>query len=290
MTKIADLLAAGPTLSFEFGPPRTPEGEKTLANTLVELEPLAPSFVSVTYGAGGSTRDKTREIVEHIHRDTSMVVMPHLTCVAHRRAEVVDIVTGYHDAGLRNILALAGDPPADGAPVASDFRYAVELIELVREVGDFSVGVAAHPEGHPRSPDRASDRRFLAAKLAAADFGITQFFFAADDYFAMVDDLAALGVHTPVIPGVIPVTNAGQVERFARLAGAAFPTWLAERLTAAADQPEEVRRIGVEVACALTRELLDRGAPGIHFYTLNFARATKEIYTTLGLGPAVPST
>jgi methylenetetrahydrofolate reductase (NADPH) len=290
VTKIGDLLAAGPTLSFEFGPPRTPEGEKTLANTLVELEPLAPSFVSVTYGAGGSTRDKTREIVEHIHRDTSMVVMPHLTCVAHRRAEVVDIVAGYHDAGLRNILALAGDPPADGAPVASDFRYAVELIELVREVGDFSVGVAAHPEGHPRSPDRASDRRFLAAKLAAADFGITQFFFAADHYFAMVDDLAALGVHTPVIPGVIPVTNAGQVERFARLAGAAFPAWLADRLTAVADQPEEVRRIGVEVACALTRELLDRGAPGIHFYTLNFARATKEIYATLGLGPTVPST
>ena len=286
MTRIADLLAAGRTLSFEFGPPRSPEAEATLARTLVELEPLAPSFVSVTYGAGGSTRDKTREIVEHIHRDTSMVVMPHLTCVAHTRAEVVDIVAGYRDAGLANILALAGDPPAgEGPPAASDFRYALELVELVREVGEFSVGVAAHPEGHPRSPDRPSDRRHLAAKMAVADFAITQFFFAADDYFAMVDDLAALGVHTPVIPGVIPVTNLAQVERFAALAGAAFPAWLADRLGAAADRPDEVRRIGVEVACALTQELLDRGAPGIHFYTLNFARATKEIYAALGLGP-----
>ncbi|MGH9156201.1 MAG: methylenetetrahydrofolate reductase [Acidimicrobiales bacterium] len=289
MTRIGDLLAAGPTLSFEFGPPRTPEGEATLDKTLLALELLQPSFVSVTYGAGGSTRDKTREIVEHIHRDTSMEVMPHLTCVAHTRSEVVDIVAGYRDAGLENLLALAGDPPADGGSPSGDFTYAMELIELVREVGDFSVGVAAHPEGHPRSPDRSSDRRHLAAKLAAADFGITQFFFEADDYFAMVDDLAALGVETPVIPGVIPVTNAGQVERFARLAGAAFPAGLAERLTAVGDRPDEVRRIGVEVATALTRELLDRGAPGIHFYTLNFARATREIYANLGLGPAVAS-
>lgn len=288
MTKIAELLAAGPTLSFEFGPPRTPEGEVTLEKTLGALEPLRPSFVSVTYGAGGSTRDTTREIVQHIHRDTSMEVMPHLTCVAHSRAEVTEIVTGYRDEGLDNILALAGDPPGDAGDRASDFRYAVELIELVRQVGDFSVGVAAHPEGHPRSPDRASDRRHLAAKLARADFGITQFFFDADHYFAMVDDLAALGVHTPVIPGVIPVTNAGQVERFARLAGAAFPAALGRRLAAVADRPDEVRRIGVEVATELTAELLDRGAPGIHFYTLNFARATTEIYANLGLGPAPP--
>ncbi|MGH9166169.1 MAG: methylenetetrahydrofolate reductase [Acidimicrobiales bacterium] len=285
MARIADLLAAGPTLSFEFGPPRTPEGERTLANTLIELEPLRPSFVSVTYGAGGSTRDTTRQIVSSINRDTSMTAMPHLTCVAQRRSEVVDIVEGYRAEGIENILALAGDPPADGGDHPTDFRYAIELIELVRGIGGMSVGVAAHPEGHPRSPDRATDRRHLAAKLAAADFGITQFFFRAADYFTMVDELAALGVHTPVIPGVIPVTNAGQVERCARLAGAAFPAELAGRLGAVADRPEEVRRIGVDVATALSQELLDGGAPGVHLYTLNFARATKEICANLGGWP-----
>jgi methylenetetrahydrofolate reductase (NADPH) len=285
MARIADLLSAGRTLSFEFGPPRTEAAERTLEKTLIELEPLRPSFVSVTYGAGGSTRDKTREIVAHIARDTSMTPMPHLTCMAHRRADIVDILTGYQNQGLENILALAGDPPADGQPVASDFSYAIELVELVRELGGFSVGVAAHPEGHPRSPDRASDRRRLADKLRVADFAITQFFFRADDYWGLVGDLQRLGVHTPVIPGVIPVTNVSQVERFAELAGADFPADLAARLRAVADRPDEVRRIGVEVATELTRDLLDGGAPGIHFYTLNFSRATREIYANLGLEP-----
>ena len=287
MTRIADLLAGGRTLSFEFGPPRTPEGHRLLEKTLIELEPLHPSFVSVTYGAGGSTRDTTRQIVEHIQRDTAMTPMPHLTCVAHTRADIVEIVSHYRDAGLHNLLALAGDAPAEGGPYPTDFRYALELIELVRELGDFSVGVAAHPELHPRSAgDRDHDRRHLAAKLRRADFGITQFFFRATDYFTMVDELAALGVDTPVIPGVIPVTNAGQVERFATLAGAAFPADLGARLSAAADRPDEVRRIGVEVASNLTQELLDGGAPGIHFYTLNSARATREIFDNLGIGPA----
>ena len=286
MARIADLLAAGQTLSFEFGPPRTEEAERTLEKTLIDLEPLQPSFVSVTYGAGGSTRDKTREIVLHIAHDTAMTPMPHLTCVAHRREEIVEILTGYREEGLENVLALAGDPPIDGSTAASDFAYAIELVELVRDMGGFSVGVAAHPEGHPRSPDRASDRRHLAAKLRVADFGITQFFFRAADYWQMVDDLSRLGVTTPVIPGVIPVTNASQVERFARLAGAAFPEDLAARLQAVADRPDEVRRIGVETATELTRDLLEGGAPGVHFYTLNFSRATKEIYANLGLGPA----
>ncbi|MBA2624515.1 MAG: methylenetetrahydrofolate reductase [Acidimicrobiia bacterium] len=282
-----ELLAAGQTFSFEFGPPRTEQAERTLEKTLVELEPLAPSFVSVTYGAGGSTRDKTREIVEHIHRDTSMAVMPHLTCVAHTRGEITEIVEGYRDQGIASILALAGDPPLDGGPVSGDFRYAIELIELVRELGDFSIGVAAHPELHPRSAgDRAADRRHLAAKLARADFGITNLFFRATDYLTMVDELDALGVRTPVLPGIIPVTNVAQVERFATLSGAAVPAELADRLHAVADRPEEVRRIGVDVAAALTAELLERGAPGVHFYTLNFSRATKEIYAALGKGPA----
>jgi methylenetetrahydrofolate reductase (NADPH) len=287
--QVHELLAAGQTLSFEFGPPRTEQAERTLEKTLLALEPLQPSFVSVTYGAGGSTRDKTREVVEHIHRDTSMTVMPHLTCVAHIRDEIVEIVSGYRDAGMRNLLALGGDPPLEGPPPPSDFEYASELIDVVRDLGDFSVGVAAFPELHPRSAgDRVADRRHLAAKLRRADFGITQFFFKAADYWTMVDELAALGVDTPVIPGIIPVTNVSQVERFARLAGSEFPPDLAERLWAVADDPDEVRRIGVDVAIDLTRDLLEGGAPGIHFYTLNFSRATREIYAALGLGPASP--
>jgi len=286
MVKIDGLLAAGRTFSFEFFPPRTEEAERILEKTLIELEPLQPSFVSVTYGAGGSTREKTREIVSRIDRETSMTPMPHLTCMGHSRVEVIDIVTAYRGEGMDNLLALAGDPPADGPPPGGDFTYAMELIEIVRDLGDFSIGVAAHPELHPRSPDRDSDRRHLAAKLRLADFGITQFFFKAESYWTMIDELAALGVEAPVIPGVIPVTNVAQVERFAKLAGAAFPSDVAERLYRVADDPADVRRVGVEVATELTRELLDGGAPGIHFYTLNFARATKEIFANLGLGPA----
>ena len=195
------------------------------------------------------------------------------------------ILTEYRDAGLQNILALAGDPPPGEQPsrVEGELTYALELVELVQEVGDFSVGVAAHPELHPRSPDRASDREHLAAKLAVADFGITQFFFRASDYLTMVDELAALGVTKPVLPGIMPVTNAGQVKRFAEMAGAEFPADLAERLVAASDDPAEVRRIGVEVATELCQELLDAGVPGLHFYTLNRSTATREIYANLGL-------
>ena len=286
MTKIHELLTRGTTLSFEFGPPRTDEQRQRLEKTLLELEPLQPSFVSVTYGAGGSTRDMTREVVEHIHRDTSMTPMPHLTCVAHTRAEIRSIVEGYRDVGLVNLLALGGDPPLDATEeVASEFSYACELIDIARDIGDFSIGVAAFPEGHPRSTSLDEDRRWLASKLEAADFGITQFFFKAQPYWEMVEALSALGCDKPVIPGVIPVTNVAQVERFARLAGAEFPADLAERLYAVEGDPAEVRRIGVDMAVRLTAELLEGGAPGIHFYTLNFSKATKEIYAELNLGP-----
>ena len=285
MTKIADLLAVGRTYSFEFFPPKSDEATALLEKTIGELEPLAPSFVSVTYGAGGSTRERTRDVVLHIERDTSLPAMAHLTCIGHSRQELVDILTGYREAGIENILALAGDPPPGEEPAAveTELAYALDLVELVREVGDFSVGVAAHPELHPRSPDRASDREHLAAKLSAADFAITQFFFRASDYLTMVDELAALGCTKPVLPGIMPVTNVGQVKRFAEMAGAAFPEDLAERLVAASDDAAEVRRIGVEVATGLCQELLDAGAPGLHFYTLNRSTATREIYANLGL-------
>ncbi|HEX2039232.1 MAG TPA: methylenetetrahydrofolate reductase, partial [Acidimicrobiales bacterium] len=210
-----------------------------------------------------------------------------LTCVAHTRAQIEDILTGYRDEGIENILALAGDPPvlADGEPVPpSDFRYACELVELVRSIGDFSVGVAAHPELHPRSDgDRARDRDRLAEKLAAADFAITQFFFRAESYFEMVAELADRGVTKPVLPGIMPVTNPGQVKRFAELAGAEFPADLAARIAEVADDPAAVRAIGVEVATELCCELLQEGVPGLHFYTLNRSTATREIHANLDL-------
>jgi methylenetetrahydrofolate reductase (NADPH) len=283
MTRIGDLLAAGPTHSFEFAPPRTPEAEERLEKTLIELEPLHPSFVSVTYGALGSTRDTTRRIVEHIARDTSMTPMPHLTCVAHRRDEVVSIVEGYRDAGLHNILALGGDPP-EGEVVESDFEFATDLIEVVREVGDFSIGVAAFPEGHPRSPDLATDRQHLARKLEQADFGITQFFFRAEDYFRMRDDLAALGVDKPVLPGIMAFVNVDGLRRMSAMNGTVIPDELESRLDQVAGDPPRVRELAVETSVPLIEELLAGGAPGVHLYTLNFPRAAREIWAALGLG------
>jgi methylenetetrahydrofolate reductase (NADPH) len=207
MAHIADMLDAGRTFSFEFFPPKTPEAELTLEVTLAELELLKPSFVSVTYGAGGATRERTHDLVVSINRNTTMTAMAHLTCAAHRREELVEVVTRYRDSGVENILALGGDPPANLDLPEGDLHHACELVDLVRQVGPFCVGVAAHPELHPSSPDRASDRDFLAAKLRDADFGITQFFFRTSDYVGMLDDLAERGVDKPVIPGIMPITN-----------------------------------------------------------------------------------
>jgi methylenetetrahydrofolate reductase (NADPH) len=283
---VADLLAAGTTYSFEFFPPRTDEAEAQLTRTLAQLEPLRPSFVSITYGAGGSTRDRTHRLVVDILRRTTMTPMAHLTCVGHSRAELVDILQRYRHDGVGDILALRGDAPAGTELPGGDLRHALELVELAREVGPFSIGVAAHPEGHPQAPDRAADRRHLAAKLARADFAVTQFFFRCDDYLALVDDLAARGVDKPVIPGVMPVTNVAQIERFAALSGAEVPAGLRARLRAAADDPAEVRRIGVAAATELCADLLAAGAPGLHFYTLNRSSATREIWAALGLPTA----
>jgi methylenetetrahydrofolate reductase (NADPH) len=209
--------------------------------------------------------------------------MAHLTCAGHRRPEIAEMLEAYQQAGIVNILALGGDEPADEADRRpSDYRYAAELVEDVRAAGRFSIGVAAHPEGHPRSPSRAEDRRHLAAKLDLADFAITQFFFERDHYLRLVDEVGAHGVTKPIVPGIMPVTNKGQVVRMAELSGAAFPAWLAARLDTV-DDPEDVRRVGVEVATELCRDLLDAGAPGLHFYTLNRSSATREIYANLGL-------
>jgi methylenetetrahydrofolate reductase (NADPH) len=291
VARIVDLLAAGRTVSFEFFPPKTDGAQMTLGRTIAELEPLDPSFVSVTYGAGGSTRERTHQVVTWVRKETSIAPMAHLTCQGHTRAEVTEILENYRAAGVENILALGGDPPKDPAEARpSDYRYASELVDHITEAGDFSIGVAAHPELHPRSPDRATDRRMLAAKLAAADFAITQFFFELEPYVRLVNELADLGVTKPVLPGIMPVTNTAQITRMAEMSGAAVPGHVRERLEAAGGDPEHTRRIGVEIATELASDLLDAGAPGLHFYTLNRSTATREVHANLGLSNPASAT
>jgi methylenetetrahydrofolate reductase (NADPH) len=282
MTHVRDLIAAGPTVSFEFFPPKTPEGHQNLEKIVGELADLEPSFVSVTYGALGSTRSTTRDVVVRINREYPFPAVAHLTCVGHTRTEIRDLLDEYRSGGVQNILALGGDPPADGSDPGGEFDYAAELVELVRESGDFSIGVAAHPELHPRSPDREGDRRHLADKLALADFGVTQFFFDADDYFAMMDELAALGCDTPVIPGLMLFTTASGLERMAAMNKAALPPVLTERVEAAGDDTDEIRRVAVDTVAELSQRLLDGGAPGLHLYTLNRSAGVTELWPSLG--------
>ncbi|MEX2257008.1 MAG: methylenetetrahydrofolate reductase [NAD(P)H] [Acidimicrobiia bacterium] len=284
MAKINDILAAGETVvSFEFFPPRTDEAMATLHQTLAELKPLAPSFVSVTYGAGGTTRERTHDIVVDINRTMELTAMAHLTCAAHTRAELQEIVRRYGAAGIENILALGGDPPADLELPAGDLAYAIELVRLIRETGDFCIGVAVHPEPHPRSPSVEEDRLHSAEKLREADFAITQFFFDANHYFGLVDALRAHGVDKPVIPGIMPVLSIAGIKRMSEMQGSEFPEWLARKLHAVEDDPAAVRAIGIHEATKLCRELLDGGAPGLHFYTLNRSTATREIHANLEL-------
>jgi methylenetetrahydrofolate reductase (NADPH) len=282
MTKISALLAAGRTFSVEFMGPRSEEALRDLEKTMGELSPLDISFCSVTYGAGGSSREGTHEGVLHIHR-SGHVAMPHLTCVGHTRDEVVGILEQYRDEGLSNVLALAGDPPRDGSPVKGDFRFAVELIELARSIGDYAVGVSAFPEVHPKSPDRATDRKRLAEKLAQADFGITQFFWKAEHYFRMRDELDALRCTTPVIPSVFPIINTATARRFSAMNGSVIPDELEARLDAVEGDAEATRALGVEVATAMSAELLAGDIPGLHVYTMNRSESVLEIWRNLGL-------
>ena len=284
--KITDILAAGPSYSFEFFPPKTPAAADNLAAALTDLEPLAPSFASVTYGAGGGTREMTHEIVTRLHRESSITAMAHLTCVCHTRAELVGIVDRYRGAGIENILALGGDPPKDQDLPPGELDHAIDLVRLVRGEGDFAIGVAAFPEPHPKAASLADDRRRTAEKLAVADFAITQFFFDARHYFDLVGTLHELGVDKPVIPGIMPATAISSIKRMTELQGSEFPAWLADKLYAVQDDPDAVFRVGVEEATKLSKELLAGGAPGLHFITLNRSRATQMIYADLGLTPA----
>src|SRR5919204_6116227 len=285
MARIIDLLAAGPTFSFEFFPPKDEDEQRRLTQTIADLQPLGPSFVSVTYRGGRISRERTTRVVIDLLRTTDLTPMPHLTCVAHPRFELGEIIGGFRAAGLENLLALGGDPlPQE--ETHKELSYAWELVVLGRRLGFESIGVAAHPAGHPRSPDLVSDRKYLAEKLRLADFAITQFFFKVEEYERLRDELAALGVTKPILAGIMPITSLVSVQRMAQLSGYAVPPDIVARITAGGDDKAEIRKRGIEVATELCRDLLAAGVPGLHFYTLNFSKATREIYTNLGLVPA----
>ena len=285
MTRITELLAAGSTYSFEFFPPKNDAEQATLVRTLRDLEPLAPSFVSVTYRGGAESRQRTYDLVTGMLRTTSLTPMAHLICVAHTRLELADILVAYRKAGVENLMALGGDPPTDPGAAPGELFHAIELVDLARAIGGFAIGVAAHPAGHPASPDLVTDRDRLAEKLRLADFAITQFFFEAAEYVGLVEDLRARGVDKPVLPGIMPVTSLASIPRKEGM-GAAVPSWMVARLEAAdrSGGAEAVRREGVAIATELCEELLATGVPGLQFYTLNRSKATREIYEALGLG------
>ena len=285
----AEKQASGkPTISFEFFPFKTPEGEATFfGKTLPALMTARPDYASVTYGAGGSTREKTLEIVERIQNDFGLTTMAHLTCIKHTQAEIGGILDEAARRGIQNILALRGDPPPgeEWAQTEGGFEFASELVEFLRERGGFGIGAAGFPEGHIDCAEGCeTDWRHLVGKInCGADFVITQMFFDNADYFRLADYLKGQGVAVPLFPGIIPVANAGQIKKFSAMCGAKLPESFSSRLDELGDDADAVREYGIEYATAQCRELLDRGAPGLHFYTINKSNAVLRILANLGL-------
>ena len=288
-TRIAERLRTGErSFSFEFFPPKDEAGEEQLWRAIEALEPYRPSFVSVTYGAGGSTRTTTVRVTGRIARETSLTPMAHLTCVGHTVAEIEAVLDSYAEAGIANVMLLRGDPEAGPrapwAPTAGGLTYASELVELVAARGGFDIGVAAFPEGHPTAASLEADADVLVAKArAGAQFAITQMFFSADDYCALVDRVRDRGVDIPILPGIMPILNLAAIQRQGELIGTSVPAEIVARIGRHGEDRDAVRAEGIAIAAELCEELLERGAPGLHFYTLNRSTATLEIFDRLNV-------
>ncbi|WP_395726814.1 methylenetetrahydrofolate reductase [NAD(P)H] [Nakamurella sp.] len=293
MPTVPDRLAApGPHFSVEFMPPRSDADEDVLWRSVRRLEPLRPAFVSVTYGAGGSRRERTIRITQRIAEETTLLPVAHLTAVGHSVAELRQVIGSYAAVGVNNILALRGDPPGDpnGEWVAhaQGLEYTGQLVALARSLGNFSVGVAAYPDKHPRSPDLDSDTRFLVDKInAGADYAITQMLFSTADYLRLRDRMHRAGATVPVLPGIMPVTSHTRLMRIVELSGQRIPEELADALYAVRDDPAAGRAIGMEHAVRMSEELLAEGAPCLHFYTFNRSKATIEVLAAMGMTPAL---
>lgn len=274
-----------PTFSLEFFPPKNEKGEEALREALAELAPLDPTFVSVTYGAGGSTRERTKEIVCSLKQDYGLTAMAHVTCIGHTLAEVRGLLEDYAQAGVSDILALRGDPPRGDTEWKLVFggpEHAIDVVRMAKAMGAFSIGVAGFPEKHPEAHDLDSDLHYLLAKVqAGADFVVTQLFFDNDAYFNFVSRARRLGITVPIIPGIMPITRAGQIERFTAMCNCWIPDRLARHIAQCGDDENRVQEIGLAYCSAQCADLLRRGAPGIHFYTLNKSRACQTVYAAL---------
>ena len=277
-----------PVLSVEFFPPKTEQGVAILAKTRDELAAIAPAYASVTFGAGGTTRSGTMETVTAILREDPFPAAPHISCIGATRTQIAELLDRYLDLGVRRVVALRGDLPSGSGSAGGDFRYANELVSFIRETtGDrFIIEVGCYPEMHPQALSVAADLENFRRKVSAgADAAISQYFFNPDAYFRFVDDVTAMGVTIPIVPGVMPITNHTQLARFSDACGAEIPRWIRKRLEGYGDDLEAIRAFGEEVTIRLVGTLLEGGAPGVHFYTMNRSGPTLAVARALGLGP-----